>query len=112
MEQVCSSCNLPIQDNFYFCPNCGKKLKEKPLSTSIGKQIVIYTISFIIPPSGFWYGFKYISQQGKNRKIIGILSIVITLISSIISVYLFKNFIDNINIELSKQMSIYNSLGY
>ena len=87
MDQItCPHCQFPILDSFYFCPNCGKKRKEPPVSTTIGKQIGIYVLSVLLPPLGLWPGIKYLLQKDQKAKIIGIIAIVLTILSTIITI--------------------------
>lgn len=78
---ICSVCKQPIQISWNFCPNCGNTLRVRPLSTSIGKQLVIYAVSFFLPPFGLGYAIKYIRQEDTKTKVVGIISIVLTILS-------------------------------
>ncbi|OGH10494.1 MAG: hypothetical protein A2857_00810 [Candidatus Levybacteria bacterium RIFCSPHIGHO2_01_FULL_36_15] len=105
---TCPYCKFNITPNIYFCPNCGKKLKDKPLSTSTLKQTGVYLVSLLIPPSGLWYGYKYLKQGDYKSKIIGIIAVVITLVSLIFTVKLTVDVINSVNQSLNK----YQSLGF
>lgn len=94
-KSQCKYCSFIVFSNYYFCPNCGKKLHEPPLSTSIGKQIGIYTLSIFLPPLGLLPGIKYLFQKDNKAKIIGIITIILTIISMIITFQLTLNFINN-----------------
>jgi len=52
ISAVCPTCHQPVSPEDYFCPNCGKDLKAKPLSVSITTQIGIYLLSIFLPPLG------------------------------------------------------------
>lgn len=84
---LCHTCGSAIQSTFYFCPNCGKKLKDPPVSTTIPRQIVLYLVAFFLPPSGLFTGIKYLRQNGDKPKYIGTVLIVLTIVSIGISIY-------------------------
>lgn len=89
---MCPACNSQIQPAFFFCPNCGKKLKEPQDSTTVGKQIVLYTTAVLIPPSGLFIGIKYLKQSSDKAKYIGTTLIVLTIVSTLLSIYLAVGF--------------------
>ena len=91
---ACNVCNDPIQVNWNFCPNCGNILRVKPLSTSVLRQLVIYSVSFFLPPFGLGYAFKYLRQDDRKARIIGIISIILTILSIYAIIMSFKMFMD------------------
>jgi len=93
----CPSCHTSILPAFYFCPNCGKALRPKPLSTSLGKQISVYLISFFLPPFGLGPAFRYLSQKGALAKTIGIVAILLTTFSLAVAVYYCVEFFHQVN---------------
>lgn len=112
METICKYCKFSVSDNFYFCPNCGKKLKEPPLSTSITKQLGIYTLSIFLPPLGILPGIKYLFQKNNKAKAVGLIAIVLTIISTIITINLTLNFLSNPLGNSSEQLQQLKNLGY
>lgn len=106
MEPVlsCPKCKATSDPSYFFCPNCGKKLKEK-LSTTIGKQISIYLASFFVPPSGLWWGVKYLRAQDNVSKRIGIAAIIITLLSLFLSIWYTIVAIHGINQAINTQLN-------
>ncbi len=91
---ACPHCKYQIQADWYFCPNCGKMLKEKPIVISIGKQIIIYLVSFFLAPLGLGWGLKYITKNDPKVKMVGAIAIILTVLSIIIMFVVFKNFMD------------------
>ena len=114
METIpCRYCGFSVLGDYYFCPNCGKKLKEPPVSVSIGRQIYIYALSLILPPLGLWPGIKYLRQDNPIAKRIGIIAIVLTIISTILTIWLSIGLLGNISGQLSNpQMDQIQNLGY
>lgn len=94
MNPLCSKCGYQIQSTYNFCPNCGNKLKNPPLSTTLGKQIYLYAISILLPPLGIIPGVKYLLDKNPTAKLIGIILIVLTLLSTIITVKLTMDFVN------------------
>lgn len=91
---LCPACQFKTQNDWFFCPNCAKELKEKIPVISIPKQILIYSVSFFLSPLGLGWGLKYVRSKDNKIKIIGIISIVLTVLSIILMAFAFKNFID------------------
>ncbi|HSW87768.1 MAG TPA: zinc ribbon domain-containing protein [Candidatus Saccharimonadales bacterium] len=92
-QLLCPSCKIPITRDEYFCPNCGKKLKDKPVSTGIAKQTLVYLVSFFLPPFGLPWAYKYLKQPDQKSKIIGYIVIALTIISLIINIWLVVAFV-------------------
>jgi hypothetical protein len=93
-SSLCPICQYKTQSDWYFCPNCGKELKEKPPVISVFKQIIIYLVSFFLTPLGLGWGLKYIRYKDRKTKIIGMISIILTIVSIILMFGAAKNFID------------------
>jgi TRAP-type C4-dicarboxylate transport system permease small subunit len=62
-----------------FCSNCGKALRKLPPATSVSRQILVYLVSFFLAPLGLWYAWKYLKQDNRKSKIIGVVAIALTL---------------------------------
>jgi uncharacterized membrane protein YqaE (UPF0057 family) len=107
-QLCCPNCKQVVLPQNYFCPNCGKKLKEKPQSTAILRQILIYLLSIFLPPLGLWPAIKYIKQKDNKSKMIGCIAIVLTIISAGISIWLYLGFINTINQQLNQQLNSIN----
>lgn len=109
-KQLCRFCNSPVSNNFFFCPTCGKKLHE-PLIT-IAKQLGIYALSILLPPLGLWPGIKYVFQKDEKTKAVGIIAIILTVISTIVTLWLFTNTITGIASGINSPLNQYQNLGY
>jgi hypothetical protein len=79
----CPSCRQPVKLTDYFCPNCGKNLHLRPLSTSASSQIALYLKTLLLPPFGFLWGYRYLRQSDSNSKLVGWIVIIITTIEII-----------------------------
>ncbi len=108
----CPICKKPVVDADFFCPNCGKKLKDKPVSTGLGRQLVVYFICLFIPPFGLIWARKYFRLGTPEGKKIGIICIMLTVISLVVSYWSYiemKKFIDGL---VNSQMQQYQNLGF
>ena len=104
LTQTCPFCKNIVADMDYSCPTCGRKIREKPLSTSALTQIGIYLLSFLLPPLGLVPGFRYLRQNDQKRKIIGIIALILTAVSLILGTIFIVNFINTFNDIFSKQL--------
>src|SRR5215469_15377008 len=97
MDLHCPRCKLPLPSEVNFCPSCGRKIKDPSPSVSIGSQIGIYLVSFFIPPFGLWYAYRYLKHGGATEKKIGYVSIVLTVVSIVLSIWITQIFIQAVN---------------
>lgn len=90
----CPSCQQEIQPDWYFCPNCAKALKEKVPEISVGKQILIYLVSFFLAPFGLGWGLKYVRSKNTRVRLIGTVAIILTAVSIFLMFTIFKSYVD------------------
>ena len=105
MEPICPQCHVPVRPTDYFCANCGKSLHAKPLSTSLTTEIMYYIGSLLLPPLGYWWGFKYLKQPDAVSKRIGIIIMVLTTISFILTSLWAVEYINKLNATLGGQLN-------
>lgn len=103
----CPNCKQQVSTLDYFCPNCGKKIKDKLLSTTIGRQLLIYLLSLLLPPLGLWPAIKYLKQKNEKSRMIGFAAVVLTIISIIIEIWIGSRFINEFNRELNSSLNLY-----
>ncbi|MCL5017369.1 MAG: hypothetical protein M1155_01760 [Patescibacteria group bacterium] len=72
---------MEVSENDYFCRNCGLALRSRPEDTSVPKQILIYFVSFFLAPFGLGFAFSYLRQSDKKAKIIGAVSLALTILA-------------------------------
>jgi hypothetical protein len=94
-DMPCSSCHFLCKSDWYFCPNCGKPLKDKPLSTGIAKQLVIYSVSFFLTPFGLGWAIQYMKSSNPKARIIGIVALFLTFASIGLMIWTAKSFMDS-----------------
>lgn len=109
---VCKFCSLPVSDLDYYCANCGKMIKEKPVSMSFWAILWLFVLSIFLPPFGLGQTIKYIKSSNINSRILGIISLVVTILAIIITTKLAMNYFDNVTKEMNRQLQdfqIYNN---
>ena len=100
-EIICPQCNSSILFSDFFCPNCGKQLKDKLPSATLWKQIVIYSVSLFLPPFGLWYAWKYYRAGDQKSKTIAVVAVVLTIGSILITVWYTDTVINSVNQQLN-----------
>jgi uncharacterized membrane protein YvbJ len=106
---TCPACHVEVRPTDYFCYNCGKNLNPAPPSTSLSQQIVVYLESLLLPPYGIIIGIRYLKVEDSKSKIIGWVSIILTIVSIIILIVATLDLIKTINTQLNTQL---NNMGY
>lgn len=111
---TCTNCNAQILDNYYFCPNCGKKIKEPPFKFSNHQAVKIILLSILVPPFGIFPSIKYLLVTDMKAKIVGAVGIVLNIvILTLATIYLIKSInqtMDQINALTNPQGSIQNQI--
>ena len=102
---VCSYCGKQVPVDATFCPYCGKQLKEKTVSTTIFTQIALYALAVLLPPLGLWPGIKYFRNSDPKAQKIGMALIVLTIASTIITVWLTFAFLNSYMNELNQALN-------
>ena len=106
---LCPVCHQPVPPNAYFCPNCGAPLRTKP--PGIGQQLSAYLVSFFLPPFGLAYSFKFLRQNDPIAKRAGWITIILTVVSLILTVWLSELFINSLNQSINQSLNQVNLLN-
>jgi hypothetical protein len=85
---LCPTCHQAILLEYYFCPNCGTKLRMPPLSASFTTQTKLYMHSIILPLLCFitiskWRAFDYLKSNEKGMRQIGMTACLLLLLSTV-----------------------------
>lgn len=76
---ACRVCRAAAPAGANFCPQCGRKLRELPVSTSAARQAVVYAVSFFLAPFGLHFALQYIRQTDRKARMIGVISLALTI---------------------------------
>lgn len=108
-EIACPVCHTHVRATDYFCFNCGANVKPKPKSVDAFAQFSLYLGSFFLPPMGYIWGARYIKEPDQKAKVVGIIAMVITTVSLVLTVVAVKQLMDMINSQVSS--GVMNLLG-
>jgi hypothetical protein len=108
-EIACSVCHTQVRATDYFCFNCGANLKPKPKSVDALAQVYLYLGSFFLPPMGYIWGARYLKESDQKAKVVGIIAMVITTVSLVLTIVAVKQLSDMINSQVSS--GVMNLLG-
>lgn len=109
---ICPVCHNQILASSFFCPNCGKKLKDPPPGVDIWSQLKLFFISIFLVPLGYLKAVKYLRQPDLKSKEIGTAAIVLTTISLIVSIILAVRVYNSVNEQVNKQLQQYDNVGF
>jgi hypothetical protein len=104
---LCPTCHQPVRLTDYFCSNCGKNLRPRPLSTSFLSQIGLYLKTLLLPPLGIVWGIRYLRQPDTKSKIVGLITIVITIIEIVFLVIFTVNLVNTVSKQIYQQTNLY-----
>ena len=112
-SKLCPQCHQPIAPEFYFCPNCGKKLSEPPLATDGWAQVQLYGLSIIMPlicylAIGYWKGIRYARSDDPKARQMGWIAIALIIISSVVLFWLTAVWLNSVIQETTSSLG---SLG-
>jgi uncharacterized membrane protein len=85
------------------CPQCHVVVKSLP--TSLATEIMYYAGSVLLPPLGFWWGIKYLKQSDAASKRIGIVSMILTVISFILTSIWVVDYVNKLNAMVGSQLN-------
>jgi hypothetical protein len=108
---LCPFCSSSISPTDYFCPTCGKNVREKPISTSLITQIGLYAVSAFLPPLFLGWTIKYLKSSDPKAKQIGFISLGVMIVSILTALFLSFTFVKNLSQEATKQLNQYQDLG-
>lgn len=110
MESTCPQCHAQVRATDFFCFNCGKNLKPKPLSTSLETLFMYYLGAFVLPPMGIVWGIKYLKQESQVSKVHGIIFILLTIVEIIVLTVWTVNYANMINAQVGTQLNGFQGL--
>ncbi len=107
----CKYCKSAVQESFYFCPNCGKKIKEPPFKFSLAKSITIIVAAILIPPFGIIPGVKYFLKDDRRAQFVGIITIAVTVIATGLFIIVTSRVLNYYKAAYNQVMQIQSSMN-
>lgn len=94
---LCSVCHKEVLPEYYFCPNCGNKLKQLPLATDLPAQVKVYAHSIVLPLFAFitvtrWNGINYLQSEEPKARQIGYAACALLALSTMFVVWYALDF--------------------
>jgi hypothetical protein len=107
MEETttCPVCHVSVRPTDYFCYNCGKNLQPKPPSLEIMKLILLVLGSILLPPLGIFWAVPYLKQKELKYFGWGIMFVVLTLLSVVLTTRWVMDYVNKINLEVNQQLN-------
>lgn len=89
---VCPVCHQPVLPNYYFCPNCGAKVHDPPLSTTPLTQLGLYAFSIVLPIICYlliskWKGIVYLRSKDERAREVGVIACCLLALSTFATFY-------------------------
>ncbi len=105
---ICPKCSTIAIPGSKFCANCGTMLIDPALEkVGVGKQIWIYFVSIVAPPLGLIWFFKFIGSKSGQKRLVGIIALILTIVSSAVTIWVSMGFVT----MLQQQLSTYQNIG-
>ena len=107
---ICPQCHQPITPTEYFCPNCGKKIRSPPPTTTPIGLLILGLKTLLLPPLGLYWGYLYLRQPDQKSKLVGFLTIAVTIVETVwLTVYTI-NTINSVQSQVNLQLQQVNGL--
>lgn len=100
----CAYCSATLPEGANFCPKCGKETAIKKMS--LFSIALALAVSLFLAPFGLVFAARYLKRPERNAKVIGILCVVFTAVSIILTLVVAKNFINTYYGSLNSLESI------
>lgn len=108
----CPFCNADLDPAAFFCPSCGKKVREKPVSTAFWAQAALYAVSVLLPPFGIGMTIRYLRSPDKIAKRAGWISVVLTSLALVVVFWSTYVMTKSISDQVNQSLKQYQGMGY
>lgn len=105
-QLVCSNCGAILAPDDMFCSHCGTKTNIAQ-TIGIGRQIYIYSVSFLLPPFGLVWTWRYLRKGNTQQKRVGIIAGVLTVLSVVFAWWIMAGFLQGVQ----NQLNSYSNVG-
>jgi len=104
ISNTCPSCHTAVRVTDFYCFNCGTNLHPEKPSTTVTAQIWLYVKSAVLVPFGIFWAIPYLRQSDKKSRIIGWVSIIITVVVVIYLMFATKYIIEKTTGQLNQRI--------
>ena len=108
MTVNCPFCNNKIDAKAFYCPICGKKVREKPVSTKFWPVALLFFLSIFLPPLNIGLTIRYMKSADHKAKTIGKISLfvmtAVIVVACIAAYYTTKYVSDQVNSQINQEM--------
>jgi hypothetical protein len=109
---TCPFCSAQIGTQAFFCPVCGKKIKDKPLAVDLKTKVLLYGVSILLPPLGLGWTIRYVRSADSEAKKMGIISLVLTVVSLLAAVGVTMVYVQSLTKQINEMVNQYQNLEY
>lgn len=76
------------------------------MSTSLSAIIILLLKTLLLPPFGFWWGYRYLRQSDNVSKYVGLFTILITFVEIIWLVQSTISAVTMVNQQINQQLQL------
>lgn len=113
---LCPFCAKEIDPKAYYCPECGKKVREKPVPLGFWPIVALFALCIFLPPFNIGLTIKYMKSPDPKAKKIGVISLIVmiaVLVAVGISTYFVTKYVsDQVNTQVTQELKKYQNYGY
>lgn len=106
----CPKCGQSIETGFFYCPTCGVKLKEKPVSANSGDLTKLFLLSWLLPPFGLPMTIRFIRSPEAKARTAGWISLAGTILILGLATWWTTLQINRLTEEMNRQLNGYGNL--
>ena len=106
----CPNCKNQIDPNVFYCPICGKKIKEPPVSTGFWPILGLFLFCILLPPLNIPLSFKYLRAADTKAKTLGWISLFVMAAALAVITVITINVVNEVNRQVEVEMGKY--LGF
>jgi hypothetical protein len=81
-------------------------VSKPPLSTSVSTLVILLLKTLLLPPFGFWWGYRYFRQSDSVSKYVGLFTILITFVEIIWLVQSTVTAVNMVNQQVNQQLQL------
>jgi hypothetical protein len=78
-----------------------------PPSLAFNSLLFLCLKTLLLPPFGLYWGYLYLRQPDKNSKIVGLLTVIVTIVETVWLTFYTLNLVNTVNQQLNLQLNSY-----